>query len=87
MNLRSLDYRYIQFLFHPLKDKFVLCNDWKDPLWTNVRSMRLGLDAEERHRREQVFGANQIDIKQKSTAQLLVDEVRFQLSLTTALRL
>ena len=37
--------------------------------------IRAGLDSDERHRREQVFGKNQIDIKQKSVPQLLVDEV------------
>ena len=74
-HLRFLDYRYMSFCFHPLKDKFVLCSDWKDPNWTDVRSIRAGLDSDERHRREQVFGKNQIDIKQKSIPQLLVDEV------------
>lgn len=40
-----------------------------------MRSIRAGLDSDERYRREQVFGKNQIDIKQKSVPQLLVDEV------------
>ncbi|KAL9065242.1 MAG: hypothetical protein Q9161_008364 [Pseudevernia consocians] len=70
-HLRFLDYRYISFCFHPLKDKFVLCSDWKDPNWTDVKSIRAGLDSDERHRREQVFGKNQIDIQQKSIPQLL----------------
>lgn len=74
-HLRFLDYRYISFCFHPQKDKFVLCSDWKDPKWTNVKLIRAGLDSDERHRREQIFGKNQIDIKQKSVPQLLVDEV------------
>ena len=78
-HLRFLDYRYIKFCFHPLKDKFVLCSDWKDPKWTDVKSIRAGLDSDERHRREQVFGKNQIDIQQKSIPQLLVDEVSDQL--------
>ena len=73
--LRFLDYRYIRFCFHPLKDKFVLRSNWKDPIWTDVRSIRVGLDSDERHKREQVFGANLIDIQQKSIPQLLVDEV------------
>ena len=77
-HLRFLDYRYIKFCFHPLKDKFVLCSDWKDPKWTDVKSIRAGLDSDERHRREQVFGKNQIDIQQKSIPQLLVDEVSDQ---------
>lgn len=74
-HLRFLDYRYISFCFHPLKDRFVLCSDWRDPSWTDVKSIRAGLDSDERHRREQVFGKNQINIQQKSIPQLLVDEV------------
>lgn len=74
MNLRFLDYRYIRFCFHPLKDKFVLCSDWKDPNWTDVKSIRAGLDSDERHRREQVFGKNAIEIEEKSIPQLLIDE-------------
>ncbi len=75
MQLRFLDYRYIRFCYHPLKDKFVLSSNWKDPTWTNVKSIRAGLDSDERYRREQVFGMNQIDIKQKSVPKLLIDEV------------
>ena len=75
MHLRFLDYRYIRFCFHPLRNKFVLCSDWKDPNWTDVRSIRAGLDSDERHRRHLVFGSNQIDIQQKSILQLLIDEV------------
>lgn len=75
MDLRFLDYRYIRFYFHPLKDKFVLCTNWKDPNWSDIRSIRTGLDSDERSRREQVFGKNEIDIEQKSIPRLLVDEV------------
>ena len=53
----------------------MLCSNWKDPKWTDVRSVRGGLDGDERYRRELVFGQNQIDIQQKSIPQLLVDEV------------
>lgn len=74
-HLRFLDYRYIRFCFHPLRDKFMLCSNWKDPKWTDVRSVRGGLDGDERYRRELVFGQNQIDIQQKTIPQLLVDEV------------
>lgn len=73
--LRLLDYRYIRFCFQPLRDKFVACNNWKDPEWTDTKSMRTGLDIEERSRREQVFGLNEIEIQEKSIPQLLIDEV------------
>ncbi|KAL8901506.1 MAG: hypothetical protein Q9192_000520 [Flavoplaca navasiana] len=72
--LRLLDYRYMRFCFHPLKDRFVQCGNWKDSSWTNVKTIRTGLDSDERYRREQIFGKNQISIKQKTISQLLVDE-------------
>jgi cation-transporting ATPase 13A3/4/5 len=65
----------MRFSFHPLKDKFVLCNSWKDPAWTDVKSIRAGIDGDEKEKRECVFGKNMIDIKQKTIPQLLVDEV------------
>ncbi|KAI0459760.1 hypothetical protein F5B21DRAFT_511042 [Xylaria acuta] len=73
--LQTLDYRYVRFFFHPLKDKFLVCNGWKDPSWTSVRILRTGIDGDEKDERERVFGANMIDIEQKSIPQLLVDEV------------
>ena len=74
-HLHFLDYRYIRFCFHPTKDKFLPCSNWKDPNWTDLKSVKSGLDSEEWHRRNQIFGSNQIEIKQKSIPQLLVDEV------------
>ena len=73
--LRILDYRYIRFCYHPLRDKFVLGNVWKDPNWTDVTSVRAGIDSDEQELRERIFGGNTIDIEQKSTVQLLLDEV------------
>lgn len=73
-DLHFLDYRYIRFVFHPLKDKFVLNSNFTDPTWTDVKSIRSGLDSDERHRREQVFAKNLIDIRQKSVVRLLFDE-------------
>lgn len=82
--LRFVDYRYIRFSFHPLKDIFVLCNSWKDPSWIDVRSIRAGLDGEEKERRQRVFGKNLISIEEKSVPQLLVDEVGFHAGLFNA---
>jgi cation-transporting ATPase 13A2 len=72
--LRTLDYRYIRFCYHPIKDKFVLANTWKDPAWTSAAALREGLDSDERDYRELVFGKNMIDLAEKSFGQLLVDE-------------
>ena len=87
MHLRFLDYRYIRFCYHPLKDKFVLSSNWKDTSWTDVKSVRVGLDSDERYRREQVFGMNQIDIKQKAVPELLIDEVLGCISVSGVLEL
>ncbi|CAG8982112.1 hypothetical protein HYALB_00003204 [Hymenoscyphus albidus] len=73
-SLRIIDYRYMRFSYNPLQDKFLLTNSWKDPTWTNVKSIRAGIDGEEKENRELVFGKNMIDIKQKTIPQLLVDE-------------
>lgn len=73
--LKVLNYRYVRFYYHPLVDKFRLSNGWKDPLWTDVRAVREGVDSEEKSHRELVFGSNLIDIEQKSIFRLLVDEV------------
>ncbi|KAF2171020.1 hypothetical protein M409DRAFT_18993 [Zasmidium cellare ATCC 36951] len=72
--LRILDYRYIRFCYHPLKDKLVLGNTWKDPAWTDVIAARAGIDGDEQEMRQRIFGKNSIDIQQKTTGQLLVDE-------------
>lgn len=73
--LRCLDYRYIRFCYHPLLDKFVMNNSWKDPAWTNVSELRQGIVGEDKEMRSLVFGKNVIDIEEKTTMQLLVDEV------------
>ncbi|KAB8232178.1 putative P-type ATPase [Aspergillus alliaceus] len=72
--LRYIDYRYLRFFYHPLEDKFCLISGWKDPLWTNAKVMRSGLDADDRDSREQVFGKNLVDIQQKPMFRLLMDE-------------
>ncbi|PLB51778.1 hypothetical protein P170DRAFT_443914 [Aspergillus steynii IBT 23096] len=72
--LRSIDYKYLRFFYHQIEDRFCLISGWKDPLWTNAKMMRMGLDADDRDSREQVFGKNLIDIHQKSAFELLLDE-------------
>ncbi|OAA77441.1 ATPase type 13A2 [Akanthomyces lecanii RCEF 1005] len=74
-DLRTLEYRYVRFFYHPIKDRFILSSGWKDPDWTDVRLVRSGLDSDEKTMREQIFGSNLIDIEQKSASKLLVDEV------------
>ncbi|KAJ6784857.1 hypothetical protein PWT90_00877 [Aphanocladium album] len=74
-DLRTLEYRYVRFFYHPIKDRFIVSSGWKDPDWTDVRLVRSGLDSDEKTMREQIFGSNLIDIEQKSVSKLLVDEV------------
>ena len=73
-HLRYIDYRYIRFIYNPLFKKFLLNNHWKDPEWTSMRALRTGIDGDSRNQRNLVFGDNVIDIEEKSTRQLLVDE-------------
>ena len=75
--LRVLSYRYVRFFFNPFKDKFVVSTGWKDPSWRRVRSLRAGIESDEKEERASVFGRNLIDIDQKSIPQLLVDEVGY----------
>ncbi|PFH55753.1 hypothetical protein XA68_17685 [Ophiocordyceps unilateralis] len=73
-HLRTLDYRHIRLYFHPLEDKFVLATGWKDPEWTNIQSVRAGLDSDEKAIRDVIFGSNLIDTGVKSVGQLLIEE-------------
>jgi len=73
--LQYLDYRYIRFCYHPLQDRFMLNHSWRDPSWDDVRSLRMGLDGDEKSYRQTVFGDNVIDIEEKTAMQILVDEV------------
>ena len=73
--LRSIDYRYMKLIYHPLEDKFTLNSSWWDPQWTDVKALRAGLDSDERDPRDVVFGENMIEIRQKTIPQLLLDEV------------
>ncbi|GAB1200545.1 hypothetical protein APSETT444_009918 [Aspergillus pseudonomiae] len=77
--LRYIDFRYLRFFYHPLEDKFCLISGWRDPLWTNAKVMRSGLDADDRDSREQIFGKNLVDIQQKPLLQLLMDETMSRL--------
>jgi cation-transporting ATPase 13A2 len=73
--IRYLDYRYIRFVFHPLREKFQLMSNWRDPSWRNLKDVMNGLEGETRDAREGLFGDNVIDIEEKPIVQLLIDEV------------
>lgn len=72
--LRWIEYRHMKFFYHPLKDMLMTNHDWVDIDWINSQKVQEGLDSTVHKERELVFGPNIIDIKEKSTSQLLIDE-------------
>ncbi|CAG8531740.1 8564_t:CDS:10, partial [Racocetra fulgida] len=76
-NLHFFDHRYIRFIYNPISGKFVQNNFWKDPAWVSVDVLKKGIDRETHNEREIIFGQNLIDIKEKSTVQLLIDETLY----------
>lgn len=73
--LRTIEYRYIKFFYNPIEDIFVTNYDWVDKNWVDVQEIREGIDNDIQEDRQVVFGPNIIDINEKTTMQLLVDEV------------
>ncbi|KAI9096937.1 hypothetical protein DFS34DRAFT_128468 [Phlyctochytrium arcticum] len=70
------DYRYVRFMFNPAIGKYEPNLYWRDYRWTSVAHAVRGLQqstvVEERN---QVFGRNAIDVEDKSTSRLLMDEI------------
>lgn len=73
--LISFEYRYIKFLYSPLEDIFKTNNNWTDPDWVDLPSVYRGLPAAVQEDRIMAFEKNQINLKVKTTAQILFDEV------------
>ncbi|RIA92920.1 hypothetical protein C1645_819991 [Glomus cerebriforme] len=48
---------------------------WKDPSWTSTKILKKGITRDVHNEREIIFGPNMIDVQEKSTLQLLMDEV------------
>lgn len=69
------EYRYMKFFYSPVEDLFKTNCNWCDPAWENMHKAREGLSQETHEDRLMIFGRNVIDIKEKSTMQLLTDEV------------
>ncbi|CAG8503949.1 12192_t:CDS:10 [Ambispora gerdemannii] len=74
-HMHCFDHRHLRFIFHPWLGKFLQHGYWKDPSWTNFKSLKTGISREIHNEREVIFGKNLIDIEGKSTSQLLFDEV------------
>ncbi|KAK9235185.1 hypothetical protein V1525DRAFT_282585 [Lipomyces kononenkoae] len=73
--LQYFDYRYMRLILHPIEGKFMLNNDWHDVSWTDINSIRNGLESATIEERGLVFGENSIEIEDKTIPQLLVEEV------------
>jgi len=76
-HIRYIDYRYIRFVYHPVRAKFQLMSNWRDPSWRSLKDIMHGLEGEVHDARTGLFGANVIDIEEKPILRLLVDEVLY----------
>lgn len=52
----------------------MLSGNFKDPAWTDLKTIKEGLNEEAKLQKEKGFGKNAIDIDEKSILELLVDE-------------
>ena len=48
---------------------------WKDLSWTSSKILKKGITRDVHNERKIIFGPNMIDVQEKSTLQLLIDEV------------
>ncbi|KAL3228601.1 cation-transporting ATPase [Nakaseomyces bracarensis] len=73
--LISFQYRYIKFIFSPMDDIFKTNNNWIDLDWVDIENTSKGLSAGIQEDRILAFDKNQINLKMKTTSQILFDEV------------
>lgn len=73
--IRRIVYRCATFLLHPRTGRFVQNTMWKDRHAVSADAIMQGLTRDEAHERLAVFDVNAIVIPEKTTMQLLVDEV------------
>lgn len=73
--VHSFNYRYLKFFYNPVEDIFKTNSNWYDLRWLNVKNLREGTSQVLQEQRLEIFGANNINIEQRSNLQLLVAEV------------
>ncbi|KAJ1731564.1 hypothetical protein LPJ61_002475 [Coemansia biformis] len=74
--LTMFTHRYYRFVYHPYLEKFLPNACWMDSAWTrSPMTMRTGLAYDTQSLRRAIFGANSMDIAEKSVGRLLFDEV------------
>ncbi|KAJ3129220.1 hypothetical protein HK098_002204 [Nowakowskiella sp. JEL0407] len=75
-SFRAFDYRNYRFIFNTKTGKFQTMNKWKDNAWNRIDNLLQGIrNSETVQKREEIFGPNVIDIKEKSDFTLMVEEV------------
>lgn len=74
--IKYFDFRYHRFFLHPITMQFRMARDWQDPSWSlSLPYLAKGLDDQQIKSRSQLFSDNVMEVKGKTTAQILVDEV------------
>ncbi|KAJ1673981.1 hypothetical protein EV182_004203, partial [Spiromyces aspiralis] len=70
-------FRYYRLIYHPLLRRYLPTYTWRSTAWVeDPLSCRRGLNChEQRKMRRVIFGDNMIAIAEKSTLQILIDEV------------
>lgn len=75
-----LEYRATTFLLHPVSGKFYLLASWRDPSWGSAVGSdnslaSTGLPTQIVQERQALFGENQVSVKGKSVADIMIEEV------------
>ncbi|KAG5417665.1 hypothetical protein I9W82_005301 [Candida metapsilosis] len=73
--IHSFNYRYIKFFYDPMEDIFRTNSNWYDTRWLNIKTIKEGISQSLQEQRLEIFDFNKIEIDEKSTIQLLADEV------------
>lgn len=73
--LISFQYRYIKFIYSPVEDIFKTNTNWFDPDWLHLPSAVKGLPSLVQEDRILAFDKNQINLKVKTTSEILFNEV------------
>lgn len=73
--LITFQYRYITFIYSPVEDIFKTNNNWTDPDWVDLSSTLRGLSSGVQEDRILAFDSNQINLRVKTVAELLFNEV------------
>ncbi|EWG83360.1 hypothetical protein R008_O13306 [Saccharomyces cerevisiae R008] len=73
--LITFEYRYIKFIYSPLDDLFKTNNNWIDPDWVDLSTVSNGLTKGVQEDRELAFGKNQINLRMKTSSEILFNEV------------